>query len=51
MDNLICHVEECKYNHAKGCSAQEITVGTSSPQLKACCCDDTACEKFERRNG
>lgn len=49
MENITCHVEECKYNHGKGCSAQEITVATSSAQKKASCASDTACEKFESR--
>jgi hypothetical protein len=51
LDNLVCRVEECKYNHANGCTAKEITVGTCTPQMNASCCSDTACEKFERRNG
>ena len=50
MENLICHVEECKYNHAKACSAREITVSTNTPQMKAVTASDTACEKFERRS-
>ncbi|MGI5873120.1 MAG: DUF1540 domain-containing protein [Bacillota bacterium] len=49
MENIVCKVEECKYNHGRGCSAQEITVGTSAPQQKASCAGDTACEKFECR--
>ena len=51
MENLICHVEECKYNHAKGCSAREITVATGNPSLKATTASDTVCEKFEARCG
>ena len=50
IENLICHVEECKYNHAKACSAKEITVSTNTPQMKAVTPSDTACEKFECRN-
>lgn len=51
MDNLICHVEECKYNHAKGCSAKEITVATGNPSLKATTVSDTVCEKFCPKSG
>lgn len=50
MENLICYVEECKFNHAKACSAREITVVTNAPNMKATCTSDTACEKFEPRN-
>ena len=50
MENLICYVEECKFNHAKACSAREITVVTDAPNMKATCTSDTACEKFEPRN-
>ena len=34
MENLICYVEECKFNHAKACSAREITVVTNAPNMK-----------------
>lgn len=51
MENLICKVEECKYNHAKACSAKEITVSSNAPMKKVLSADDTACKKFERRAG
>ena len=50
MENVVCHVEECKYNNAKGCSARGITVATCSPQKKASSSKDTACERFECRS-
>lgn len=50
MENLICYAEACKFNHAKACSAKEITIVTHDCEGDACTTDDTACKQFELKN-
>ncbi len=49
MENLTCYAEGCKFNHAKACSAREITIITHGCASNACTTDDTACKQFELR--
>ena len=48
MTNIKCMVEECKYNDNYFCEAGEICI-KSCDGRRVNCCEQTACETFDKR--